>query len=202
MKLYYTTTSPFARKVRVAAIEAGIYDGIELVVTTVRDPESALLPLSPAGRVPVLRTADGVVLSEATYICSYLADVHGRKPLMPTGDKRWRALEIEGQACGLLDGVVTWVRALRAPEELRNPKAIALEDARVNRCLDAFDRRAGAWEGSHAVFHLPQITLGCALGALSFRLPDVDWRAGRPALSDWWDRISERPSMKQTAPFE
>lgn len=202
MKLYYTTTSPYARKVRIVIIEADLDDRVALVETIVRDPASSLLPLSPPGKVPVLETPDGTILSEANYICAYLEEKFDDVRLFPSGDKRWPALALEGLACGLLEGTVTWVRAMRAPEPIRNPKAIALEEGRVTRCLDTFDRLAGNWGGTTPPFHLPYITLGCALGALSFRLPHLDWRRNRPALSAWWDAVSRKKSMMKTAPYE
>ncbi len=202
MKLYYTTTSPYARKVRIVIKEAGLDDRVALVETIVRDPASSLLPLSPPGKVPVLETPDGTILSEANYICAYLDEKFETVRLFPSGDKHWPALALEGLACGLLEGTVTLVRAMRAPEPIRNPEAIALEEGRVDRCLDAFDRLSGDRGGADAPFDLPQITLSCALGALSFRLPRIDWRKNRPNLSDWWDQVSLRPSMTETVPFE
>lgn len=202
MKLYYTTTSPYARKVRVVILEAGLGDRVRLIETIVRDPASSLLPLSPPGKVPVLETDNGIIISESGYICAYLDATFSEVQIFPTGGQYWPAVALEGLACGLLEGTVTWVRAMRAPEPIRNPKAIALEEGRVTRCLDAFETMAGDWDKSAAPFHLPQITLSCALGALSFRLPHVDWRGDRPNLSAWWDRVSLKPSMTGTVPFE
>ena len=38
------------------------------------------------------------------------------------------------------------------------------------------------------------------LGYMDLRFGDDDWRKGRPALADWFDRFSERPSMIETVP--
>ncbi len=202
MKLYYTTTSPYARKVRIVILEAGLGDRVRLIETIVRDPSSSLLPLSPPGKVPVLEADDGIIFSEANYICAYLNETFEEVQILPAGNRFRPTLALEGLACGLLEGTVTWVRAMRAPEPVRNPKAIALEEGRVNRCLDAFETLAGDWSEATAPFHLPQITLACALGALSFRLPHVDWRRDRPDLSAWWDMISHKSSIAETEPFE
>ena len=43
------------------------------------------------------------------------------------------------------------------------------------------------------------ITLACALG-LEARNPGFRWRAERPKLSQWFDRIAARPSFTATAP--
>ena len=34
-----------------------------------------------------------------------------------------------------------------------------------------------------------EITVGCALGYLDFRLPDLDWRGTRPKLAAWYREI-------------
>lgn len=202
MKLYYTTTSPFARKVRVVIKEAGLDNEVTLVKSIVRDPQSSLLQLNPPSKVPVLETSGGIIISETNYICAYLEANFENVHIFPGGTDRWPALALEGLACGLLEGTVTWVRAMRAPEPIRNPKAIALEEGRVIRCIDTFEVLSRDWRVAEAPFHLPQITLSCALGALSFRLPHVDWREGHPNLSAWWDRISARSTMIETVPFE
>jgi glutathione S-transferase len=45
-----------------------------------------------------------------------------------------------------------------------------------------------------------EISIGCALGYVDFRLPDLDWKSSRPKLSAWFARFSEYPAMKATAP--
>ena len=42
--------------------------------------------------------------------------------------------------------------------------------------------------------------MGCTLGYLDFRFPDIDWRRDQPILSEFYDRISQRPSFKDTIP--
>jgi glutathione S-transferase len=38
------------------------------------------------------------------------------------------------------------------------------------------------------------------LGYLDFRFPQEAWRESCPALARWYEKIVERPSMKQTVP--
>ena len=123
MKLYSTSTSPYARKVRVVIAESDLDDRVTLLETTVRDPASSLLPLSPPGKVPVLETDDGLILSESSNICAYLDATFSEVQMFPANSEYWPAVALEGLACGLLEGTVTWVRAMRAPEPIRNPKA-------------------------------------------------------------------------------
>ena len=64
MKLCYSTTSPFVRKVHVLAIETGLIDRIELVKTVTTDPE--LGKLNPLNKVPALVLDDGSPLFQSS----------------------------------------------------------------------------------------------------------------------------------------
>lgn len=199
MKLFYTTTSPYARKARIVAIETGVAERLELVRTTVRDPGSALLRYNPTGKVPAFQTDDGSVLCESFVICDYLDSLHAGRRLVPVaGAARWEVLQFEGLAAGLLEGLVTLVREFRRAKSNQSPELLELETNRAGRCLDAFEAEAAA-DRMSVPLHLGQITLACALGLLDFRLPSHDWRAGRPKLAAWFATFAERPSMEETA---
>jgi glutathione S-transferase len=202
MKLFYTPTSPYARKTRVAAIEAGIDDRVEFVKTTVRDPASPLYGLNPVGMVPTLQTDDGDILSESAIICDFFMSLEGARPLVPVRAKeRLQVLALESMARGFLEGVAVWARALRAPTEMQYVPALENEKARAVRCLDYFESRLDGPNFQGGV-NLAQITLGCALGVLDFRVFFFDWRISRPALEAWHETFAARPSMRATAPHE
>jgi len=44
------------------------------------------------------------------------------------------------------------------------------------------------------------VAIGSGLGWIDLRFPDFGWRDDRPALADWFDKISARPSFEQTVP--
>jgi hypothetical protein len=96
---------------------------------TLRDPASALLPYNPVGRVPTLELDDGTILTESLLILSYIDTLHPGRPLLPRdGTDRWRTLAEMGIAAGMLEGIVTWSRELRRPDNARSPGVIALEN--------------------------------------------------------------------------
>ena len=69
------------------------------------------------------------------------------------------------------------------------------QSAKINRTLDKI--------ASMALTQAPgiaTITLGCALGYLDFRMPQLVWRDGRAALSQWYELFSARKSMLVTRP--
>ncbi len=196
MKLFYAEASPYARIVRIALIELGLYDGIEKEIVTLRDPDSTLLPTNPVGRVPTLRLDDGSVLTETLLIVPYLDTLHDGLPLLPS---EGRTLSRMGIAMGLLDGIVAWNRELRRPDEQRSPGLLALERTRAMRTLDVLEEAAGqgAYRGR---LDAAQIALGAALAWTERRHRTFAWRDGRPALSAWYDDIADRPSFTRTLP--
>ncbi len=196
MRLFITINSPYARIVRVAAMETGLDRRMDVEVVTVRDPKSALLPYNPTGKVPTLRTASGEVLSETRMILEHLDTLHlNEKLLAQQYDLAGRA--DEGRIFGCLDGVSTWAREYRRPEPTRYLWLIEVEHARAARCFDAFDRDRALLSDR---VRLAQIALGCTIGFADMFCEGFDWRDGRPNLSAWYDEFATRPSMRSTIP--
>jgi glutathione S-transferase len=200
MRLFYATASPFARIVRVALLETGLDGSIENQQVTLRDPNSALLPYNPVGRVPTLELDDGTILTESLLILNYIDTLHAGRPLLPRdGSDSWRTLAEMGTAAGMLEGIVTWARELRRPEHERSPGVVALETTRVNRTADVI-QQAVAKGGYAGEVNAARIVLGCALGWVDPRHPVWIWRAGRPALAAWFEAIAATPSFQATVP--
>ena len=79
--------------------------------------ESDVLALNPVGRVPTLELDDGTILTESKLILDYIDALNPGPKLLPRdGSDGWRTLAEMGQALGLLEGIVTWIRALVPPE--------------------------------------------------------------------------------------
>jgi glutathione S-transferase len=200
MRLFYASASPFARMVRVALLETGLDPLVRKQEVTLRDPGSTLLPFNPVGRVPTLELNNGSILTESLLILNYLDTLHAGRPLLPRdGSDGWRTLADMGTAAGLLEGIVTWAREMRRPENERSPAVIALETTRVNRTADTLERSVanGAYAGP---INAARIVLGCALLWIEPRHPAWKWRDGRPALSAWSDTIAATPSFQATIP--
>ncbi|MGL6204802.1 MAG: glutathione S-transferase C-terminal domain-containing protein, partial [Giesbergeria sp.] len=47
---------------------------------------------------------------------------------------------------------------------------------------------------------LSDIAVGCALGWLEFRFPDIGWRAEYPNLAKLMDKLTQRASFVDTKP--
>ena len=205
MRLLYSAGSPFARLVRIALLETGLDARVtkhEVTRARLYSPESDVLALNPVGRVPTLELDDGTILTESKLILDYIDALNPGPKLLPRdGSDGWRTLAEMGQALGLLEGIVTWIRALVPPEPQRAAAAIAREAERVNRAADALEHAIA--HGSYAGrLNAAQIVLGTALGLVGPRLPVWKWRERRQDLSRWYDAIAARASFRMTQPPE
>jgi glutathione S-transferase len=200
VQLRYSPTSPYVRKVMVCAIEKGVDACLDLVPTSVWEPDTDIGAVNPLGKVPALVTDEGAAIYDSRVICAYL-DALSSSPVLvpPSGEARWRTLTLEALADGLLDaGIARFLEGRRAPGE-RSQGWMDRQRDKLVRGLDRLDAHAGSWGGEIA---LGQIAVGCLLGWLSFRLGEEEWRTGRPALAAWYDGFAARQSMVRTAPRE
>ena len=201
MKLWYSDTSPYARKVRILLRELDIADRVteQAVATTPIAPDEGLAKVSPLVRVPTLETDDGEALYDSRVICEYLESLNGGQGLTPaTGAARWRDLRDAALAEGILDTAVglRYETALRE-ERFQDPNWIAARRQRIPQALDAMESNAPEVE---AAASQGNIAWAVALSYLDLRFADMNWREGRPKLAAWYERFSQRPSLVETAP--
>jgi glutathione S-transferase len=201
VRLFYSPTSPYVRKVTVAALETGLDHRIERVPTNVWDPASDFGRFNPLGKVPALLTDDGLLLVESAVIAEYLDSLthDGPKLFPPDGPERWRVLHMRGIADGALDAAILWLVETRRPEGERSPSWILRQTGKVMRGLDTLDAEVSAWGD---VVSIGTIAAGCLLGFLDFRFPDNEWRAARPKLAAWYAAFARRPAWLATQPKE
>jgi len=201
MKLLYSQTSPFVRKVLVLAHEAGIADRIELVPVNVAPVivNEGVAAENPLVKIPTLVLEDGQSLYDSAVIAEYLDSVQGGLPLVPrAGVPRWTALQRQAAADGLLDAaiLVRYELVLR-PEDKRWPDWIDGQMRKVRGALAAFEAEAATLGPAVTI---GEIAIACALGYLDFRYPEEDWRGRHPGLKEFYAGFAERPSMQATRP--
>lgn len=198
MKLSLSSTSPFVRKVLVAAHETGLADRIESVDMSSAEAATGLDKVNPLGKVPAMILDDGTTLMDSPLLCEYLDSLHGGRKLFPSaGDARWTTLRLQAIGDGVMDAAVARMGEGRRPEGERSPAAVVKQSGKIARSLDLLEREAASLEGEPTI---GPITVACALGYLDFRAPDEGWRNGRPKLAAWYERFAARPSMAATAP--
>lgn len=207
MKLFYSTASPYVRKVLVTGIEAGLDEEVERInpeeSVWVGDGDPEVSAENPLGKIPTLITRDGSTLIDSTLICEYLASLSPEAGLLPSaGPERWRVLNLQALAQGVMDAII--FRAfdtLLRPEQFRWDDWAQRQTNKISRAMDRFEAMSatGKLESDGAV-NLGTISLGCVLGYLVDRFNDAAWRDGHPNLSQWYDTFSQRESMLATPP--
>lgn len=198
MQLYCSKTSPYSRKVRVAADELGLADLIEEISTDPFDPPPAFLAANPLSRIPTLVTERGEALPDSSLIIEYL-QTRGRGLIsLPRGSKRWATLRREKLAEGVIDAAVASVLERRRPESIVYTVFLDRQAAAIQRSIEVLNLEAGVLD-AQAPGNV-EITTGVALAYLDFRMPYLDWRNGHDALAAWFAAFAQRPSMLRTAP--
>lgn len=202
MRLHTNPASPFGRKVKVLAHEAGLFGRLELVdqAVTPVGANDAVQAANPLGKIPCLVTDDGLALYDSRVICEYLDGLgHDGPRLFPAeGQARWRALTLQALGDGIMDAAVgTRYETFLRPQEYRWPDWVRGQQAKVTRGLDRLEAEA---DGLGERPDIGPITAGCALGYLDFRFAHDPWREGRPRLAAWFERFDARPSMQATRP--
>jgi glutathione S-transferase len=198
MRLRYSPTSPYVRKVTATAHELGLDERIERVPTNAWDPASDLPGDNPLGKVPTLLLDDGEVLYDSPVICAYLDDLAGGRLLPASGPARWRVLRDEALADGVLDAaVLVFIERNKRDEGQRSDWWQQLQLDTVTRSLDVLDGLAKEYGDAP---DLGQLAVACALGYLDFRFPELAWRQGRAALDGWHAAFAARPSLQATIP--
>ena len=196
MQLLYSPMSPFARKVRVVAHEAGLADRLEILVTKPFEDDS-VRDVNPLAKVPCMLTDDGKPMHDSRVICEYLDSLAGAGLFPAPGEARWRALTIQSLADGMGDAAVRTTQERRRAGGDQHADVIERQLKAINAALDTFEQRGLPADS----FQIGEIAVSSQLGYLDFRSV-VDWRAGRPRLADWYERTSRRDSMVATEPYQ
>jgi glutathione S-transferase len=201
MKLVGSLTSPFVRKVRIVLSEKRIVYDFDVDIPWESDTRVA--EHNPLGKVPILIMDDGTTLYDSRVIVDYLDSANPVSRLMPEFNrersmvKRWEAL-----ADGISDAATTIFLERKRPDSLQSTKWISRQQKKAMLGLEVAARDLGdkKWcEGN--VYTLADIALGCTLGYLSFRFPEMKWRMF-PNLVRLVDALEERTSFIETAPKE
>ena len=201
MRLFYSPTSPFVRKVMACAIARRLDGEIEAVACNPHVSPPDLVRDNPLSKVPCLIALDGTPLFDSPVICEYL-DGLGEVPSLfpPAGSPaRIAALRLQAMADGILDAAVG--RRMQAPHPQDEARRAfdARQKAAVDRTLAMLEL---AGPPAPTLTDIGAIALGCALGYLDFRFAQEDWRRGRPRLEAWFSMVEPMEPLARTRPAE
>ena len=202
MKLIGSLTSPYVRKVRIVMAEKKLDYQLELEDVWASDK---ILKANPLGKVPCLVLPGGEAVFDSRVIVEYLDTRSPVSRLIPeTSRERIEVRTWEALADGLLDATIlarleqTWGGR---KEGERSQAWIDRQLHKVQVSLTAFSKGLGdkPWcAGVH--LSLADIAVGCALGYLTFRFPQIDWRDTHENLAKLADKLDARQSFIDTLP--
>jgi len=200
IKLIGTATSPYTRKVRVVLAEKRME--CEFVVDAPNTDNSTVTSYNPLGKIPVLVLDDESTLFDSRVIAEYLDNASPGNRLIPEEKRpriqvrRWEAL-----ADGCTDAAIALLMEKRRAAEQQLPEWITRQQGKVDRALQmmADDLAAKTW-CTGDFFTLADIAVGCCLGWMELRLPDLPWRRNHPNLARLADKLAQRQSFRDTAP--
>ena len=201
MKLFYSKTSPYSRKVRLVIHEKGLQQAIISVACNPFDKAPELEAANPLGKVPTLIMDDGASLYDSPVICAYL-DTLTPSRLIPesgpdTNMERWNVLRWEALCDGVLDATYNIVMERRRDTREQSAGWIEQWKSQVSRSLDHMEADIDTLPERVS---LAQLSLGAALGYLDFRLPDLEWRNQCATLATWYKDFSVHEAMQNTRP--
>lgn len=201
MKLLYTPNSPYARKVRIVAIEKHI--DVELKEVVLSEPDNLAKYYNPLGKVPVLILDDSDALYDSRVIAEFLDHRTPIAHLIPQDNtskiavRRWEAL-----ADGVCDAAVAAMLEGRKPEAQQSQAFIDKQLGKVTAGLEVLNKDIAKRKWCvNETFSLADIALGCMLGYVDLRHKQLNWQDNYPALAKHYSILIKRPSFKETIPI-
>ena len=203
MKLIGSNASPYVRKVRIVMAEKKL--DYQFVQENVWADETGISKSNPLGKVPCLVMEGGEAVFDSRVIVEYLDTLSPVGKLIPAqGRERAEVKTWEALADGVLDAAVlarlesTWPH--RTAEQ-RSPAWIERQMVKIHAALKSMSQGLADkpfCSGIH--FSLSDVAVGCALGWLEFRFPQIDWRSEHPNLGKLLDKLMQRASFADTKP--
>ena len=203
MKLIGSLTCPYVRKIRIILAEKQI--GHDFDLDTPWDTNTHVEYHNPLGKIPVLLMDNGKTLFDSRVIAEYLDSLENTGSafrLIPEpGPQRWSVKRWEALADGICDAAATIFLELKRPDIQQSHAWISRQQNKIDLGLAAAAMELGNhdWCEGEAMT-LADIALGCALGYLSFRFPQIEWRNTYSNLAKLIDKLAQRDSFISTAP--
>jgi glutathione S-transferase len=193
-----TVTSPFGRKVRIAAAALGMDGRITLTPADPLNESDTLRQQNPLGKMPCLLLADGSTIYDSGVIIEFLQEVSGSDRMVPAhGLARFNALTRARLADGITEAAILLVYEgrFRDPDK-HSERWVVHQRGKIARALDAFEKSLP----DAAKTDIVAIGLACALGYLDWRKP-MEWRTKHPRLVEWLDAFAKsEPAYLRTPP--
>jgi len=203
MKLIGSTSSPYVRKVRVVMAEKKL--DYQFVSEDVWAADTTIGHSNPLGKVPCLVMEGGEALFDSRVIVEYLDTLSPVGKLIPAvGRERAEVKTWEALADGVLDALILarlenhWAGRT---QEQRSQDWVDRQVGKTHASLKAMSQGLGDKPFCAGIYlSLGDIAVGCALGYLDFRFPEIDWRSTHPNLAKLQEKLAQRQSFIDSVP--
>ncbi len=196
MKLLFSPTSPYTRKVRITVIEKGLADRVEIAPVDVLGKPDIVRASNPLAKIPALVLEDGTALFDSRVICEYLDSLAPQPVLLPKNASRWGVLRRQALGDGIMDAAFNLVMERRRPEALRSEEWTTRWTAAMSNAIAALEAELP----QDPPFDLGWIAAIAAVDYVEFRLGDLGMLAATPKLAAWRAAMADRPSVAASAP--
>ncbi len=193
MKLYTTKRSPFARKVRIMAIEKNI--SLDLIDQDLVNKSPELVAANPLGKIPVLLLDNGETLIDSPVICEYLEHLKPEPVFIPKAN-RFQILHLAAVGDGITEAALTiYMEKMRHPDSFNKPLVENQEKA-IPRVYTYLESQMDIL----SQVNLASVSVAAAIGYVNLRVPQLGPQHYSPVIQKWYEQFSQRPSMVQTIP--
>jgi glutathione S-transferase len=203
MKLIGSPTSPYVRKVRIVMAEKKLdYQFVHEDVWA----SDAILASNPLGKVPCLVMEGGEAVFDSRVIVEYLDARSPLARLIPESNReRTEVRTWEALADGIIDAAILARLEANWPGRGEGERSQAWIDRQMSRVRAAVETvatglAAKPWCAAGIHMTLADVAVGCALGYLEFRFPQIVWRDDYANLARLANKLNARPSFIDTAP--
>ena len=203
MKLIGSLTSPYVCKVRIVLAEKKL--DYTFVSEDVWSADTRITESNPLGKVPCLIMEGHEAVFDSRVIVEYLDTLSPVGKLIPSAGRERAAVKTwEALADGLMDAAILARMEAIWPgrtDAQRSQAWIDRQLGKIDNALRAMAQGLGDkafCSGIH--MSLSDIAVGCALGYLDFRFPQIDWRSPHPNLHKLYDKLSQRQSFIDCIP--
>ncbi len=204
MKLFFTPTSPYARKLRVLIRQK------QLQVTEVlANPWQGDKLDNPLGKIPYLLQENpqlseaAQILVDSRVIAQYLDQQPSSQSLLIPEENalRFQVLSIEAMADGIADATAAMVMAKRVDSEFTSEKWFDWQQQKIIKTIEWLDHQLqdSFWLIGEQMT-VADIALVCVLDFINFRRPDINWQQYGPHLHEWFDCCLKAKHFVDTDP--
>jgi glutathione S-transferase len=196
MKLFYSTTSPYSRLVRIALAEKDLSQ-VEGVLTDPWKDAAALLAANPSARVPALQLDSGRSITESLLIVMWLETQNPVPNLL--GADASAVMSKAGVAMGAVDAAAAVIIGRKMTDASFDESPVGLRRRRsVIQALGQLEADPPVWVGD--IPDLAVIATVVLVDYVRFRFPSAAWMPAMPRLDHLVEQLRSRPSFADSAP--